>query len=175
MSVFTVLYGYLSGCVYIAQSGTMNTKSCSCLNYGWYIYTDWPPRAPSFVFAVEKQNRAKQRHRREWLNEEESRGGDSDKESKPEIKLSDWQQAAHTNLRMDSNALCLCSYASCSSTEMKWYDLNSSFGVLQSKSMRRLCVALSSMSPVTCETNILVSTSMQRWDMDQKNLTQRKR
>lgn len=101
-SVFTSLYGHLSVCVYIALPGTINTTSRSRLNYGWDIYTDRSPRAPSFIFAAEKQNRAKERNRsrgngREWFEEEEerdSKGGDTDwgTESKLENKLIDSRQ-----------------------------------------------------------------------------------
>lgn len=105
------------------------------------------PQALSFVSAEEKQNTAKEREgegerdrsrgsRREWFEngkEERDREVVTDwaKESKGENKLSDWQQAVRTQawgwrMGVQCSLLCLCSYTPYSSTEMKWYDLNSS-------------------------------------------------
>lgn len=52
--------------------GTINTKSRRRLNYGWDIYTDRSPRAPSFVVAAEKWNGAKERE----TDAEETGGSD---------------------------------------------------------------------------------------------------
>lgn len=141
-SVFTSLYGYLSVCMCIAKPGSINTKSCSHLNYGWGIYTVLPLRHHLFFLLWRDKTEPKREAEAEETENELGIDRKRDREvvTPTEPKRAwwrtncDWQQAARTGLTMEERntdcALCLCSSALHSSTDINWYDFNPSSRVL---------------------------------------------